>query len=907
MTVAHVGENLSREIRKLGFLRDNLRILLAWPIAAALLIAVIWGVYVYQRNDAIQTLRKNGAVEASALAKAYARQLARTLDHIDQITLNIRYQWKKTGGSLKLEDQVDEGLYPASALLHVTVIDRRGKIKTSTMPRNERAMLAAELKNFQPHPDSHADQLLIINPPSSIGKDQRLIRFSRQLPIKDGDIGGFVIVSVEPAYLVAFHPESALGKSGFLSVRNLDGRLLATQRGSQAGSLNSLFSSEPTFPAGSGVLSMSKDNFSDLEPRIVAWQSVSNFPLVSIAGLSETEMFLPLYTVPYSSRTMALVRTAVVLAFMLIGMLLSARLALRKHQAMQARVASGITADGGNEGFFMWRALRNRLGDVIDFTITDCNEHGASLYGVMKGELLGRKLSSLYQNQDYFQQLMRTYVSTMNTGFYEDDFRIPPQSPLKMTWLHRKMMRSNTGLVLTLRDISDSKAHEAELSNMANSDALTALPNRHWLMGFLPQAIENARASHHKLALLFVDLDDFKNINDTMGHAAGDELLQAAAARLRSVIRPADNVVRLGGDEFTVILERPENVATVERVSERIIAALRQPFMLDDSSSHVVQASVGISLFPQDGEDAATLLKHADIAMYAAKANGKGSYQFFQPQLSQNLIVRLNNEHALRAALDDDQFILHFQPRVDACSGELLSMEALVRWQHPERGMVPPDEFIPLAEETGLIVKLGEMVISKTCMQLDAWRSENLPLVPVSVNVSPRQFNNGNIEVLLSLHMKRHGIEARLVEVELTESCMMGEDQIISAQLDAIKSLGVKLLIDDFGTGYSSLSQLQRLDLDVLKIDKAFTSQLGKGKEGEVFFKAIISMAQVLNISVVAEGVETLQQLHMLQALSCNEVQGYYVSRPLPAAQAAQLLRKRFLFPAEAIALPLVC
>ncbi|MES2534948.1 MAG: EAL domain-containing protein [Pseudomonadota bacterium] len=897
MTGIHqIHKRAGRETEKLEFLRGSLRTVLIWPVIGLFLAAMMWTLAFSRLDETRQGLKKEGIADVTSLSKVYAEQLQRSLEQIDQITLNLRHYWKSSGGTLRLENQLREGLYPISALLYVTIVDRDGEIITTTLSRKNKSTLA-DRDYFLKHKNSISDELQITKPRIGLGSGKLVIRFSRRLVADDGTFAGIVMVSVEPDYFAAFNADAGLGGAGFLSMVGDDGEVLATKRGDAIRPLPAIFNAPPVFDAATGFLTMGAEKFADRQPRAVAWQAVENYPVFAVAGLTEAEMLLPLETISSQSVRWVLGRTIVLMLFVLTGMFFSARLAWRKHQAAQVREVYGIATEGGSEGFFMWDALRDPQGVVNDFIITDCNERGASLYGLRKSEMLGRRLSSVYESRAYFEQLMRTYISAIEAGFYEDDFPIPPHSPMKLAWLHRKMMRSNTGLVLILRDISDSKAHEHALSSMANSDALTSLPNRHWMMGFLPFALERARSSNTILALLFVDLDDFKNINDTLGHAAGDELLQAVAARLRSVIRPTDSVVRLGGDEFTFILERPDSAHAVARVSERIIAVLNQPFLLAGESSHVVHASIGISIFPKDGDDVETLLKHADIAMYAAKENGKAGYQFFQPQLSEGLIARLSNEQALRAAIAKDEFELVYQPRVDAASGELRSMEALVRWVHPQRGIVLPGEFITLAEDTGLIVRLGELVIEKACSQMGRWRADKVPLVPVSINVSPRQFSQGNIAQLFKLHMTRHGITSSQVEMELTESCMMGDDLAIAEQLAAIKSLGVKLLIDDFGTGYSSLSQLQRLHPDILKVDKAFTSELGKGKEGEVFFQAIISMAQVLNISVVAEGVETLEQLRILQALCCNEIQGYYVSMPLSADDMAALMRKRFLFP----------
>ncbi|MGZ5817503.1 MAG: putative bifunctional diguanylate cyclase/phosphodiesterase [Burkholderiaceae bacterium] len=452
----------------------------------------------------------------------------------------------------------------------------------------------------------------------------------------------------------------------------------------------------------------------------------------------------------------------------------------------------------------------------------------------------------------------------------------------------------NTRLDRAEEHLTEKKLYERELWRMANEDALTALPNRHWLNNILPDALERARLAGNQLALFFIDLDDFKNVNDTLGHAAGDLLLREVADRLRSVLRPSDYVVRLGGDEFTVILDPVDGIEDVAYVASRIIEVLREPFELL-RGRNTIGTSIGITIFPRDGEDTETLLKNSDIAMYHANAQGKGHFRFYQPELYENLKVRLDTERALVQALENNQFVLHYEPRICTFTGELRGLEALVRWQHPERGLVQPNQFIPLAEDNGLILKLGEVVLEQACAQLAQWKKDGLKLVPLSINVSARQFNNGNIRNLFATYLERHEIPTDMLEIELTESSMMGDHTDVLEQLSAIKKMGIKLLVDDFGTGYSSLSLLQRLDMDVLKVDRSFTSDLGNSAEGEIFFNAIVSMAHALGMLVVAEGVETEQQLRILQSLSCDEIQGYFIARPVPAEEVPTLLRRRFI------------
>jgi diguanylate cyclase (GGDEF)-like protein len=548
----------------------------------------------------------------------------------------------------------------------------------------------------------------------------------------------------------------------------------------------------------------------------------------------------------------------------------------------------------------MASAIRDRQGQIVDFRIVDCNERGAFFYGMQRQALLGRRLS-LIDSGLFGPDLVSTYRKAMETGFHEDDRRMPTDNRLNISWGHRRLVRVGNGLAVTLQDISERKAYEVQMERLANEDSLTGLPNRHWFLHFMPDALVQARVDQTQLAVLFIDLDEFKHVNDSQGHAVGDQLLKAAAQRLSSLLRPSDHVVRFGGDEFIVLLRPSDGDLQVATVAERIVAAFAKPFSIGDDVQSV-GASVGISVFPRDGADAETLIKHSDIAMYSGKTEGKGQFRFFDPSLSVMVKSRAQLKHQLIEAIEADQFLLYYQPRVDTRTGELLSMEALLRWRHPVLGMIPPGDFIPLAESSGLILPIGEMVIEKACAQLALWKQQHARLVPVSINVSPKQFMRGGVKQQLAAALERNGIAPSLLEVEITESAMMGDHDEVIAELAAMRTLGVKLHVDDFGTGYSSLSQLQRLKMDVLKVDRAFTAELGTSKEGKVFFQAIVSMAHALGMSVVAEGVETAQQLSILRALECNEVQGYFISRPVAAHQMLVLMGQRFLFaPAEVV------
>jgi diguanylate cyclase (GGDEF)-like protein len=634
--------------------------------------------------------------------------------------------------------------------------------------------------------------------------------------------------------------------------------------------------------------------FADGHARVLGWRHSEVYPLVGLVALSQAAALAGADTYWLESRNHMVMATLGLLVIAGVASMLSQRAARRARELDEVQRAYRTATESGNDGFYMVAPLRDRKGQIVDFRIVDCNERGAFFYGMTRDSLVGMLVSGVGRGVAA-TELIANYRQAMATGFYQEDRQMSNDNHLNIRWGHRRLVRVGDGLAVTVQDISERKEHEAQLARLANEDSLTGLPNRHWFLNFVPDALAHARESGDGLALLFIDLDEFKQVNDSHGHAVGDRLLKLAADRLLSQLRPGDRVARFGGDEFIVLLSPFDSEQQVAGVASRIIHAFGKPFAIS-GEQHMIGASVGISVFPRDGQDAATLIRHSDIAMYAGKNEGKGQYRFFDPAQSSTLKTRAQLRQRLLEAIEQRQFVLHYQPRVDTRTGELLSMEALLRWEHPQLGMIRPDEFIPLAESSGLIVPIGAIVIDEACAQLAAWRARGPGApVPVSINVSPKQFLRGGVQRELADALKRHGVAPGLLEVEITESAMMGDQDEILAELAAIRALGVKLHVDDFGTGYSSLSQLQRMKMDVLKVDRAFTAELGRSKEGTVFFQAIVSMAHALGMQVVAEGVENVEQLEILRALGCNEVQGYLVARPMAAEAIGDLLVKRFL------------
>lgn len=468
---------------------------------------------------------------------------------------------------------------------------------------------------------------------------------------------------------------------------------------------------------------------------------------------------------------------------------------------------------------------------------------------------------------------------------------------------------ATTHLVCALQDITDRKQSEEQIRYLAFFDGLTGLPNRRLFRDRLDHALETARRHQRMTAVLFLDLDRFKRVNDTLGHGVGDELLRAAGERLGASMRTTDCVgrghssegeplvARLGGDEFIILLGEISRVQDAARVALRVVEALAAPFPLGGHEL-TVTASIGIAVFPFDAEGAEDLMKNADTAMYFAKEQGRNNYQFYTESMNATAFERLVLEERLRRAVERREFVLHFQPLVEAATGRIVGAEALVRWHHSELGLVPPLSFIPLAEETGLIVPLGDWVLEQACAQAVAWQAKGLPPLRLAVNVSGRQFRTPGFIDGVARVLVNSGLAPHLLDLELTETVIMADAQENIQALQRLKELGVKVTVDDFGTGYSSLSYLKRFPLDTLKIDRSFLVGVPGDPDHVAIATAIIAMARSLRLSLVAEGIETEAQLAFIRDGGCQEFQGYLVSAPLPADRFEALVRKEMAAPA---------
>ncbi len=546
------------------------------------------------------------------------------------------------------------------------------------------------------------------------------------------------------------------------------------------------------------------------------------------------------------------------------------------------------------------RALEQTADSIMitdaDGRIEYVNPAFERITGYARAEAIGATptlLKSGRQGAEFYAELWRTilggevfsevFVNRRKDGslYYEEKTITPLTDELGRI----------THFIASGKDISERMQVQERLQYLAHHDTLTELPNRALFLDRLRQALARARWHKRLVGVLFVDLDRFKVINDTLGHDAGDRLLQALGERFARAVRERDTVARLGGDEFAILLDEIASANDTAGIAKKVLAALAPPFMLDGRELFV-SASIGVALYPADGEDASTLLKHADTAMYRAKDLGRNNYQFYSSEMSAKAFERLTLESSLRRALTREEFLLHYQPQIDVASGRITGVEALLRWQHPELGLVLPNDFVPLLEETGLIVPVGEWVLRAAAQQACAWAAAGFDDLVIGVNISGRQFNTASFPQTVSRILGETGACGTNLEFEITESVVMHDSPESLARLEALHGLGVRLAIDDFGTGYSSLSYLKRFPIDTLKIDGSFVRDVTHDPDDAAIVTAIVAMAKGLRLRVVAEGVETAEQFEFLRARGCDGLQGFLINRALPAAMLAEELRR---------------
>ncbi|AFZ46388.1 diguanylate cyclase/phosphodiesterase with PAS/PAC sensor(s) [Cyanobacterium stanieri PCC 7202] len=533
------------------------------------------------------------------------------------------------------------------------------------------------------------------------------------------------------------------------------------------------------------------------------------------------------------------------------------------------------------------------LVDPMTKDILEANNAYCSLTGHSSQEILSLKLYDLVAVDgeiidSIIDKIHQNRLDLVQESLHrcQDGSLIPVEVNISIIYYSAKEV-----ICYAVRDITERKISEEMLRYQASHDLLTKLGNRNFFNEQLYKAIANARTYEHKMAILFIDLDRFKNINDTLGHQIGDQFLQNVAKRLQKSLRNLDTIARWGGDEFTILLSEINNSNEATRVAERILHSLRQPFQILEFQLYA-SLSIGISIYPQDGDNPDTLLKNADIALYRAKELGGHGYQFYQPSMNQRNTELLQIESYLYNALHNNEFELYYQPQINIISKTIIGMEALIRWNHPQLGRVAPNNFIPIAEQTGLICPIGEWVIEEACQQNQIWHDLGYTDLKIAVNISARQFQQKNLVYTIANILKKTNLSPKFLEAEITESSIIQNPDLAKKILDQLSNLGVLVAMDDFGTGYSSLGYLKKFPFGKIKIDQSFVRELKNKKEDLAIISAVVTLGKGMNLQVVAEGIENDEQLKLLVDLNCRQMQGYYFSKPMNAKDATSFLQK---------------
>lgn len=543
--------------------------------------------------------------------------------------------------------------------------------------------------------------------------------------------------------------------------------------------------------------------------------------------------------------------------------------------------------------------LGHMVDAVINFdgqgNIESLNPAAERMFGYLPNIIIGQSISCIIPEMGEEHSGALFNVTSAGTGGRHNFETVGCHKnqtcfPLELS-ISKLDLEGRLTFIAIIHNIAERKRYEEQLEFQANHDGLTNLPNRNLLNDRIRQAMLMSQRSHIEIAVFFVDMDNFKFINDSLGHDIGDMLLKIVAERLAGCVRSGDTVARQGGDEFVIVISDQSISDHATLIADKMQELIAQPFCIDEHEL-VITCSIGISIFPRDGEDVQALIKNAEAAMYRAKEQGRNTFQFFTGEMNARSLARMTMEKYLRRALERDELLVYYQPKVSLSSGRITSMEALVRWQHPEMGMVLPSNFIPLAEDTGLIEPIGEWVLRTACKQNKVWQEAGLAPLTVAVNLSIRQFRQQNIVGLIGQILLETRLDPRYLELEITESMFMQDVERMATILKDLKGMGASLAMDDFGTGYSSLGYLTRFPFDKLKIDQSFVRHITSVPDNAAIAKTVIAMAHSLHMKVIAEGVETEGQLNYLRSHGCDEMQGYYFSKPVPALEFEQLLRE---------------
>jgi len=855
-----------------------------WAVGGLIALSLLWLTIITEIDRDHQLLIKQGEVEATSLASNYAKQIDYLFLQVDQLSAFMSAT--VTGPNPASSLQKLFNTLPKESPMNPLYADEKGII------RSARAQVAlnndvSQFSYFTEHRDSESLKLKVQKPAMGIGalSGKTVIRFSRRVNKSDGSFGGVISIAFLQDELTNFITGSSLGPNDVVGLKFGNGEWLSYE--TIASSTHEAPKLEPLYIGT--IHDLESNMLVNNKLSVFSSVSLAHYPLLTFVSITHDNIMQPYQETERAYKLTLAAGTALILITCIIGIWFQIKRDQEKSYAEGIQNTFRLAVDGAQEELYMLSQFLNPAAGQVDFKIEDCNGQAVRLSGTRRSDLVGASVSQL-MNEANFDFTRLFLLGAMANGFAETEVELYRQGVKLKRWYHCRAVRADMGLAVTLRDIHEVKEKEQQLQALAMTDSLTQLPNRHWMNQQLPEIIRQTTSSNQKFGVMFIDLDNFKNINDTLGHQEGDQCLIDIAKALRGSIRKQDHVIRLGGDEFMVLLLHIEDTNVIEEIASHLLISLRSAGEGSEWTAMRTRASIGGAIFPDDATTAEALIQAADIAMYDSKRAGKDRFTRYTSAMHDHLSDRVTLETALQQAVPDNQLMLYLQPRVDAFNGYLCGFEALLRWQHPVMGLISPDRFIPVAEETNLIMDIGNWVANSTCELISRWVTEGRSIQPISINVSAKQLKDSGFRESLARSMQRYGISSSQIAIELTESSMVGDDKTTQEELRMLEGMGLKLMIDDFGTGYSSLSHLQKLNVDVLKIDKSFVQALSSQDQSEPLCQAMIQIGKTLGMAVVAEGVETEEQLVALQAMGCDEIQGFLIAAPLPISEAEALL-----------------
>jgi diguanylate cyclase (GGDEF)-like protein/PAS domain S-box-containing protein len=881
--------------------RERLLPLLIAGLAALLVAAccvLAWRSLSTNRDAALRVAE----TRAHNLAEVAEERTSRSLQAVDLVLVGIGDLWTwqpqlREGRNPQIEAILRTKAATLPLVRGLFIIDAQGRKVHDIEPLAPAAADFSDREYFNWH-RTRSGSLYVSRPGANPDTGDWFVAASRRLSTADGGFAGAIVAALDAGALKALYADLDAGRDGSIELMHGNGELIArvpeAPRWIGMATGNSITLKD--IKAGAPGLALRAPSAVDGVSRIYNLRPVAGAPLMVQAGIGEEESLAAWR----QTRTVAGgALSAMVLATILIAWLLYRELG--RGDDPEAGLADTL-----REAEARYHALfRNSIDAILvmrpDGSILAANDEACRMLEYDEAELrkLGRE--KIFDSADGGVQAMASELA--RNGAARGEFRMVRKDgsvvPVELSAATFTDRSGQLGASMIIRDITERRRAEEHIEYLAYHDELTGIPNRAHFQREFDRTVAMSQRYGLSCALLLVDLDRFKYINDTIGHQAGDQLLKQMAARLRACLRDSDIIARLGGDEFVILMQDAANMEAVTAVADKILEVASRPLIIEDQE-FLVTASIGISVYPHDGADLQTLLRSSDLAMYRAKDAGKNGYRYFAPEMNVHSRIRMEIESALRGAIDRQEFVLHLQPKLQLSTLTVAGMEALIRWQHPERGLLNPSEFIGIAEETGLIVPIGDWVLEEACRHGQALREAGHRNLSVAVNLSARQLFDDDLAKRIAEILRITGFPAQNLQLEITESAVMRDAEQAVRLLTALHSTGVRMAIDDFGTGYSSLAYLKRFPIDCVKIDRSFIRDLPQNSDDVAITRSIIAMAHNMTLEIVAEGVETVGQLEFLQACGCDEIQGFLFSEPLPAEAFLRFLHRPSMQPVAA-------